>query len=308
MSDLTLSDRIQGMIWGQFVGDAAALGTHWIYDLGELAAVYPEGVQGFERPQAGHYHEGKAPGDQTHYGDAALLLLESIAATGTFDVADFARRFAAFFGSPETLSYRDHATRETLAHLEAEPGNFRNGADDNQPATITRMAPVVAVHGADPEVIETLTRFVQNNAQAVAYCQANGRILAALLEGADLRTALAQADGAAEADIAQAVATLQSSVIEATLRFGQSCPLPSSFPSAVNAALQHPKDFRTAILETIQAGGDNAARASIIGAWLGAAGGLASVPEEWREKLTARTRIQAALEQGIPRTDLGTQP
>src|SRR5690606_28714438 len=109
---------------------------------------------------------------------------------------------------------------------------LRNGADDNQPATITRMAPVVAIHGADPGVIESLTRFCQNNAQALAYCRANARILSALLEGADLATALAQGDeDAVTADITQAVAARDSSVTEATLRFGQSCPLPSSFPS-----------------------------------------------------------------------------
>ena len=33
---------------GQFVGDAAALGTHWIYNLTELQRLYPSGIGGFE--------------------------------------------------------------------------------------------------------------------------------------------------------------------------------------------------------------------------------------------------------------------
>ena len=284
------------MIWGQFVGDAAALGTHWIYELDELAAAFPR-VQGFERPQAGHYHEGKSPGDQTHYGDAALLLLESVAEMGRFAAADYARRFVAFFGNEATVTYRDHATQDTLAHLSAEPGNLLNGADDNQPATITRMAPVVAVHGSDSAVIEALTRFSQNNAQAVGYCQANARILSALLEGAALPMAFGQAEyEEATADVTQAEAARELGVNEATQRFGQSCPLPKSFPSAVHTALRHGDDFRAAILAAIGAGGDNAARCSVLGAWLGAAGGLAAVPADWREKLTARERIQSALD------------
>ena len=34
--NITIEDRLRGAVWGQFVGDAAALGTHWIYDLEEL--------------------------------------------------------------------------------------------------------------------------------------------------------------------------------------------------------------------------------------------------------------------------------
>ena len=59
---------LEGAIWGQFVGDAAGLGTHWIYDLDDLAVQFPSGIQGFETPRKGHYHEGKQAGDQTHYG------------------------------------------------------------------------------------------------------------------------------------------------------------------------------------------------------------------------------------------------
>src|ERR1700732_5086579 len=77
--DITTENRLRGAVWGQFVGDAAALGTHWIYDLSELSARFPSGIFGFEAPAAGDYHESKKPGDQTHYGDGALVLLESIA-------------------------------------------------------------------------------------------------------------------------------------------------------------------------------------------------------------------------------------
>jgi len=53
-ADPGLPDRLRGMIWGQLVGDAAALGTHWIYNLSELEAAYPNGVDGFEEPKEGH--------------------------------------------------------------------------------------------------------------------------------------------------------------------------------------------------------------------------------------------------------------
>lgn len=91
--DVTVEERLRGAVWGQFVGDAAALGTHWIYDLEELRSKFPKGVGGFETPMDGHYHFRKKTGDQTHYGDGALVLLESVAAQGRFDPISFGDAF-----------------------------------------------------------------------------------------------------------------------------------------------------------------------------------------------------------------------
>ncbi len=291
------SDRIRGMIWGQFVGDAAALGAHWIYDLEELADAYPEGIRGFEAPHEGHYHFGKQPGAQTHYGDAALLLLESVAAQGQFDGADFAQRFTAFFSDPRCTSYRDHSTKDTLKNLALDPHNLRSGSTgDDQPATVSRLAAVVAVHGKDPSVGEALTRVTQNNDRAVAYARAHAQILWALLEGKDFQAALAAVtDAEPAAKIRDALAAREESVTKATLTFGQGCPLPKSFPAAVHAPLKHRDGFQESVLATIAAGGDSAGRASMIGAWLGAALGLEAVPKEWRERLHAASRIEAAI-------------
>ncbi len=299
MSTPSLQDRIRGMIWGQLVGDAAALGAHWIYDLDELARAYPNGIHGFEEPREGHYHFGKHAGDQTHYGDGGLLLLESMAECGAFDTADFARRFVAFFGNPNCKSYRDAATKETLQHLATDPANLQNGAhSDDQPATVTRLAAVVAVHRDNPAIIGAVTRFAQNNAHAVEYALAHAQILSALLDGMDFPAALDRVTGSTAAGrIAAARAAYGMPVTEATSTFGQACPLPRAFPAAVHATLSHPADFRSAILSTIRAGGDNAARASMIGAWLGASLGIAGIPEEWRNRLTARETIRRHIEE-----------
>jgi len=44
---MELCDRLSAMIWGQFVGDALCLGTHWIHNLEDLRSQYPD-LQGFE--------------------------------------------------------------------------------------------------------------------------------------------------------------------------------------------------------------------------------------------------------------------
>src|SRR6202521_2432899 len=106
---ITLDARLRGAVCGQFVGDAAALGTHWIYELDELQQLYPGGLSGFEAPREGHYHLGKQPGDQTHYGDGALVLLESIAKEGKFEAKAFGRSFVEAFRPGAYSGYIDRA-------------------------------------------------------------------------------------------------------------------------------------------------------------------------------------------------------
>jgi ADP-ribosyl-[dinitrogen reductase] hydrolase len=315
VEEVTLQDRLRGAIWGQFIGDAAALGTHWIYDLGEMERVYPGGVNGFEEPKPGHYHYGKHPGDQTHYGDGALVLLESIARQGRFDLEAFGKSFLERFAPGNYTGYIDHATRFTVENYlsfaqEKRPYDYQQGADDDQLATASRLASLVARHWEDrnlPTLVGEATRFCQNNSAAVAYMKFNALLLSELFRGRDVHTALHQAEQLIVSAAPQfgeevrrksreALEETVSEVVEATQIFGQSCPLPHSFPSTVHALLKHTDDFETAVLATLRAGGDNAGRAAMLGGWLGARRGLAGIPKTWQSRLTNGDKISEAIE------------
>lgn len=312
----SVAERLRGAVWGSLAGDAACLGSHWVYDLNELASLFPDGIAGFEPSRQGHYHFGKQPGDQTHYGDGALLMLESIARCGEFSAEDFGERFMAVMGSDSYIGYRDNATRNTLKNFHefitnkpGTPFDFLQGADDDQPATVTRLAPLVARHWRDsrlPDLAAAAAKVCQNNARAVAYALGLADILRQLLEGVEpeavlnnVAAAMAAGD-ASESEVAEkiraALAAQGEPVLEATLRFGQSCPLAGSFPAALHAMLAYRHDFEGAILATARAGGDNAGRAAMIGACLGAYLGVGAIPEAWRTRLTAHDLIERELE------------
>ena len=91
--DKDLKNRVKGMVLGQFLGDAASLGVHWIYNTQEIECLHPDGLQGFEIPAEGHYHAGKLAGDPTHYGDAAWVLLEALAGETTFNLVTIGSAF-----------------------------------------------------------------------------------------------------------------------------------------------------------------------------------------------------------------------
>lgn len=310
-----VADRIGAAVWGQFVGDAFCLGSHWIYDLGELEHLFPGGPSGFEEPIAGHYHFGKKSGDLTHYGDGALLLLRSLRERTRFDAQDFGSRFVTLIESPEYKGYRDHAARDTVANYRAyrvlhpdEPYGYQDGADDDQPAGISRLAPLVARYFREadlPGIVERATRVCQNNNQTVAYNQAHAMILRELFNGCTLDEGVRRAaeqvsqlgpEGATLAEkIDDALSVRDLPVREATMKFGQSCPLAGSFPAALQCALHHADDFGAALHATAAVGGDNAARGAMIGSWLGASLGIRALPASWCESLAAREEIASGV-------------
>lgn len=311
----SLEDRFRGAVWGQFIGDAACLGSHWIYNLAELQRTFPEGIKGFEAPAEGHYHRGKVPGDQTHYGDAALLLLESVAGLTRFDPVDFGSRFVERLSSPEYTGYVDSASRGTLeayqAYREEHPGRrfaFQNGADDDQLATASRLVPVVLAHFCDArlfDIVAAATRVCQNNPRAIAYMRCHALILRELFSGRDIHSALHRVEKIVDEwpgfgkeilrKIRGAFQLKHLRVTDATLQFGQSCPLICSFPASVHAVVKYPDRFSRAVLATAEAGGDSAGRASMIGAWIGAYLGQQGIPLAWRRRLNAGSRIEKCL-------------
>lgn len=314
MQTIPTQDRIEGMLWGALIGDAYCLGTHWIYNLEDIKAFYPE-LSGFEAPRPGHYHAGKQPGDFTHYGEAALLLLESVADRDGLEVADFGSRFLAHFGGAGYKGYLDSATRGMLENArldatgQAPAGfDFQQGADDDQLATATSLAPVVARYHDQPgldERIAELTRVRQNHPRSIAYAQTLAQILRTLLKGTDLHSAVhqVQEQAAKHPEFGGELALRFTAVFErkhldtalATEQLGQSCPLKNSFPSALLAVIQTPDDFAGTLHRITAAGGDNAGRAAIAGALLGAHLGVDAIPEAFRRQLTAANRIEAAI-------------
>jgi ADP-ribosylglycohydrolase len=135
--------------------------------------------------------------------------------------------------------------------------------------------------------------------------QVYAQILTQLLAGTDLHSAIhrVQESAAKDPEFGKELAIRFSDVFErkhlstteATAQLGQSCPLKNSFPSALLAVVQTPDNFRETLLRVLAAGGDNAGRAAIAGAILGAHLGCRAIPESLRQQLVAKDRIANAV-------------
>jgi len=64
--------------------------------------------------------------------------------------------------------------------------------------------------------------------------------------------------------------------------FGKSCYCAESIPFSIAMFLRHPTNFKAAVLETINCGGDTDSNASMVGAMVGANLGVMEIPQDWR--------------------------
>lgn len=280
-----MNDRARSAILGALVGDAAAMGLHWIYDMDEVRR-RGGGAPEFQVP--GQYHARRHPGDFTHYGDHAMVVLESLAERGKLDLGDYRRRMLARFGDCGYDGYLDKATKWLVA--------TRSGADDNQAGCFAKLAPILAVHMDDPELdarLEAAIRVTHDNDWAVKCGLAAAAAIRAAILGANPHGAVAAAveRGGEGGRLARLALEAGPDHLAFARKAGQACPVSQSLPVALHAALCGP-DYAAAVRATILAGGDSAGRLLVAGAIRGATDG---VPEAWLARLRDRVRIEHLL-------------
>jgi ADP-ribosylglycohydrolase len=243
-----------------------------------------------------------------------LILLESLEASGgNFVMEDFARRWRQFWS--DSTSYRDHATKETLAHLEEGLGLTRAGSDSTELGGAARIAPILAAlrNEDQPTILAAVraqTALTHASPIAVDTAEFLARTVFILMRGVSVSSALQMAVALpfralpAEHYLRQAEKTLHLPTAEAVVELGQSCPIEKALPAVFAILLRHHDDFETALIENVMAGGDSAARGLVLGTILGAAFGRRAIPDRWIESLRARRHVEAFLKTvGLGGTD-----
>jgi len=298
--DPNLSDKISGLLYGSLVDDALALGAHWIYDQDELLRDYGR-VANFLDPRADSYHPTKKAGQQTHYGDQALRLLDSMARHGGFERNAFARDWEAMWTGYG--DYLDHATKDTLAHLQAGGSPAAPGSASDELGGAARIAPLLAwLAGSSVEkAIEdarTQTAFTHGAPLATDAAEFLTRVVFALLGGSPLARAISDAahGNYTALDLPEMLTrvgeTDSLSTLDAARTLGLACPAPQALPTLLMLLRRHGDNFETAAIENVMAGGDNAARGLALGMILGAAHGRSAIPARWLGGLQAAPVVE----------------
>lgn len=287
------------------IGDALALGPHWIYEPSEIRARLGR-VDSYQKPISA-YHPGKQAGDFTHYGDQAMLLAESLADVGDFEPGDFSNRWRRFWESSDTLSYRDGATRVTLANLESGAPFLTAGSPSHDISAVGRIGALLSIPFANEDTrlaaIQTVVAVTHRAPEVAQAAEFFARTAVALRAGSDMHSALTDAwqdFDHSDLDLSAWTASLQSansdqSDAAALLEFGLDCSTSSAFPGICHLLRRHPRDPIAAMIENVNAGGDSAARGMILGSVYGAFLPIDVWPAKWRTDLRASARIEALL-------------
>jgi ADP-ribosylglycohydrolase len=299
---LTQRERYEGLLYGAFAADSLALAPHWIYDQAEIQQRFGE-VRDLLAPPPDGYHGKKERGDQTHYGDQSLVLLESLEATGgKFQIEDFAQRWQQFWQT--SGAYRDHATKDTLARMESGHALTQAGSESRELGGAGRIAPlIVALRDEESDTlihaVRAQTALTHNNPEVIDAAEFIARTALLLAQGVSVENALRTATGLPfrtlqpQTYLKKAEQVLELSTHEAVDQLGQSCSIEKALPSVFFLLLKHGDDLEKALVQNVMAGGDSAARGMVLGIILGAAHGVRAIPERWIEHLSARAKIEA---------------
>ena len=200
-------------------------------------------------------------------------------------------RLAAAMENAVRITHGDDAALiaagiEMARAVEAARSGF-HGADDVQLPAVSKLPALVArIAGAGDfdEQVERAVRVTNNNDAAVAWSIPVARALEAAVGGAPepLAVAVEHASGAVRRRLEEAMA-FRGGVVDAAAHFGAACNLEESIPVCV-VAVRDATEFLGATRDNISAGGDNAGRAVVVGAFLGAAFGA---PADWRDRTGA---------------------
>jgi len=293
----------KAMVLASFAADSLALGAHWIYDTESILKMFGR-VDTFLKPAPNSYHATKEKGAFTHYGDQAFVLLESLAAKKGFDLSAFSARWRALFD--DYNGYMDHATTDTLANYASGGSHEDPGSPSEDLAGAARIAPLVYIYRHDPDKLvesaKSQTRMTHNSPLTIDSAAFFARVTFRVLQGTPPVEAMENVSqehfgGSSLSHWVQAgLAARDKDSVSTLSKFGQSCHTEEAFPGVVQLIARYHNDLKEALIQSVMAGGDSAARGMIVGMVLGAHLGPAGLPQQWLNGLKKKERISALIE------------
>ncbi|MCP4117257.1 MAG: ADP-ribosylglycohydrolase family protein [Desulfobacteraceae bacterium] len=298
-----MKEKAQAMVMASLAADSLALGVHWIYDAMKIKSEHGL-VDRLLAPKQDSYHPTKKKGEFTHYGDQTLVLLESVAASGGFDLGDFYQRWQALF--KEYDGYLDMATKGTLGKIARGKSPNCCGSDSNDIAGASRIAPLILSLRDKPdqlvEAVRAQTMMTHQDMTTLDCAEFFSLVALECLNGALPSQAVRNVAKEEFSDspigqwTRQGIEAREEESVPAVIRFGQSCHTTDAFAGIIQIIAKYEGDLARGVVQAVMAGGDNAARASITAMILAAHQGLDSKTREWFQGLVKKATIEQFLD------------
>jgi ADP-ribosylglycohydrolase len=299
-----MKENGKSVVLASLVADSLALGAHWIYDTQQIADRFGR-VESLLKPPADSFHITKNKGDFTHYGDQALVLLESVAENKGFDLFDFSARWQKLLEGYQ--GYIDQATRLTLEQYDLGKDAETAGSPSNDLAGASRIAPLVYCYRNDLERLiqaaRAQTKMTHTDPATVDSAEFFARVCWHVLNGVAPAEAIKRVsqdnfqEGPIPAWVRSGLDSKGQDSVDVIGGFGRSCHTPDAFPGVVHLLARYEDDLKEALVQSVMAGGDSAARGMMVGMVLGAHLGTGAIPEDWLNDLNQKNQIFKLIEQ-----------
>jgi ADP-ribosylglycohydrolase len=294
----SMKDRRKALVVSSLVADSLALGAHWIYDTEKIRKEFGR-VDRLLKPSPGSYHSTKERGEFTHYGDQAMVLIESVAARGGFEVEDFSNRWRALFS--DYKGYIDQATQATLQNYGEGKKAPEAGSSSSELAGASRIAPLVCRYAQDLDTLlgaaRDQTRMTHQYPLVVDGAEFFSRVCWKILLGDSPLPAIEDVvntryKGSPLHEWARrGLESRGEDSVEVIKRFGQSCRVDEAFSGVIHLIVKYENNLKEALIQNVMAGGDSAGRGMMVGMVLGAYLGTEIVPSEWVSGLKRKKDI-----------------
>ena len=257
-----------------------------------------------------HYHLGLAAGENTLEAQLARLLMRTLAAgsrtSAASDMAsNFRSEYISFMRTPGSHNdtYASTAHRMFFANLMAgkqpEQCADQDGHNIDAIDALTLTVPVIVHFASAPTAVlhakvREIIRVTRKTDALDHHATCLADLLSAVLKGTPLRAALDAASTShfgnprAVADLAAKFAMYGDPMV--------ACYIDSSFPAFLGMAYKYADSFEAGILANANAGGENVARGSLLGAVLGAAHSWEGLPTWAVEGLVAKDTVLAEID------------
>ncbi len=323
-------NRITGTLFGTFIGDALAMPVHWYYDCQALREDYGI-VTDYQAPQATHrnsimyrshfsppnekaailhdtaylwgragvhYHGGLAAGENTLNLQLAHLLLRMLTKTGAYRAEAYLEKYIRFMLTPGSHRdiYIEECHRAFFLNYARGKKPLKCGVIDNHIGGLASVPIIVGVTKDDlASTRQTVQQHVTLTHQDPTLLRAADRlttILWQVIRGKPLRESIETIgnDFFSARRARQYEAKPDNAVVERI--FGQTCYIDQSFPATLYLAWKYADRFREGLVANTNAGGDNCHRGAVLGALLGAANGINSIPSSWIDGLKLGSELK----------------
>lgn len=282
----------KSLLLGSILADAFSLGAHWIYETDKIKENF-EIYDQIHNPLSDSFHKKRKKGDQTHYGDQTLLLLEFLNQNKTFDKSKFQNIWLEYMKDYD--GYIDHATSDSILLMEA---NEEWGSLSPDFSGASRIAPIIfsttdKENGIKDSIIQT--KITHNDERVIWAAEFYARVAYLVLDNKSPIAAIKEVATTMnnpwiDQNIFKATEYLSLSPIEAIEKLGQSCSVKFAFPSTLYLIMKFEDSYKDAMIGNVMAGGDSAARGLIVGMILGAYN-EDGIPKEWIKDLKSLHKL-----------------